>query len=128
MMLVSFVLGAVLPVQMWQLSHQQERRSARARGRVVGVTEVDRHDESTTTHITLHPRVQFAAGGRQHEFVSAYGNSWSRPAIGSSVEVRYDPHDPANADVDRNQNPALMRGGAVLAALAGVVLFLFAVL
>jgi hypothetical protein len=59
--------------------------------------------------------------------VDSCGTSWSRPTLGATVTVRYDPRDPDNADADRGQRPvlgqtlAIASGCAGLAILAGVV-------
>lgn len=110
--------GILVPIQLWRLGERLRRRTARTDGTIVAVEE---HDSvgSETPRTTWHARVRFQAGVRPFEFVSAYGNSWSRPTIGARVELRYDPRDPDNAEVDRGQSLALLRSIAILCALAG---------
>lgn len=110
--------GVFVPVHLWRLGERLRRRTGRADGTIVTVEEQDSVG-SETPRTTWHARVRFQAGTRPFEFVSAYGNSWSRPTIGARVALRYDPRDPDNAEVDRGQSLALLRSLAILCALAG---------
>ena len=122
------VLILVFPVHFWREAARVRRRTARARGRVVGIVERDRAGESTPC-TTYHAQISFDAGGREATCVDSFGTSWSRPSIGAAIAVSYDPRDPANADVARGQSPALGHALAIgsccvgLAALAGAVLW-----
>lgn len=120
--LVLLLGGAVATVctavTFWRMAAIAERRSARGTGRIVGI-ERDDAVGSETPRSTWHARVRFATGSREHEFVDTYGTSWSRPTVGATVAVRFDPRDPTNAAVDHGQRPGLMRGLALFVAMAG---------
>lgn len=65
-------------------------------GEVVGAERDD--DDNATTYS---PVVRFTtADGRRVEFTSAVGYG-SKPDIGGTVDVRYLPHDPEQAEIDR---------------------------
>jgi hypothetical protein len=113
-------IGGVVPVHLWQLAGRAQRRTAVGRGRVVAAVACDAPG-SETPRTTWHARVQFAAAGREFAFTSSYGNSWSRPAVGSGIAVRYDPLDPDNAEEDRGQSPTLVRCLAGCLMAVGVV-------
>lgn len=123
---MGLVLGIAMPVHLWRLGNRLRRRTACTTGEIVGY---EAHDAtgSETPRTTWHARVQFAAGQRTVEFVSAYGNSWSRPQRGQRVDVRYDSREPQNADVDRGQSAALGNVAAIACAVTGLVLLAAAV-
>jgi hypothetical protein len=87
---------------------------AMARGTVVGADEDT--DEDGTTY---YPVVRFpTADGRTVEFTSAVGYS-SKPDVGGAVDVRYLPHDPERAEIDR---AAMWMVPAVVGVLSGLAL------
>jgi len=120
---MALIGGIAVPIHLWRLGERLRRRTSRAPGEIIGVVE---HDGSpgadSTPRTTWHARVRFQAGGRPVEFVSAYGNSWSRPARGQRVDVCFDPRDPDNAEVDRGQSLGLLRGAAIAVAITGLAL------
>ena len=75
------------------------------------------------------PVVRFTtAAGRAAEFQSASGSIPPRYAVGATVPVRYDPDDPARAEIatfaDQWLLPVLLGGTGLMLATVGVVLAL----
>jgi hypothetical protein len=120
-------LGVGLPISLLRQLRRQQRRSAQARGEVVGIEQresvFERDSNFQVGPGTTHARVRFAVGARQHEFVAGYGNSWSTPRVGATVALRYDPRDPANAELDVGQSGTLMWIVIALVAASGLALF-----
>jgi hypothetical protein len=87
-----FAGSSIMRVLRWQ----------RGSGMVVG------HEESRgvsrrageSAKLTFKPRVQFSApNGRLVTFISSVGRPEKSPAVGDSVEIRFDPNNPEKADV-----------------------------
>ena len=90
-------------------------------GTVIGA---ERDDDTTTTY---NPVVQFTtADGRTVEFTSAVGYG-SKPDVGGTLDVRYLPHDPEQAEIDRATTLVLPAAFALLTGLgllvAGAVVY-----
>ena len=73
------------------------------------------------------PVVRFTTGaGQATEFQSASGSIPPRYAVGATVPVRYDPHDPARAEIATFANqwllPVLLGGAGLMLAAAGALL------
>jgi hypothetical protein len=87
------------------------------------VVEFTAADESRPT--THSPVVEFTtADGRKVVFTGSLGSS-SAPEVGTAVPVRYRPHDPSKAEIDKSETwlqPTIFGG------LVGVGLFVAAVI
>jgi hypothetical protein len=90
-------------------------------------TVVDAKQHTSGDSITSRPVVRFTtADGRTVEFTSAVGYS-SKPDVGGAVDVRYLPHDPEQAEIDRATMWMLPAAFGLLGGLgllvAGVVVY-----
>jgi hypothetical protein len=91
------------PVEIGRDVRKYGARTARTIGRVIGHVErsTDWHDGDGVGYRppTRHTRIQFAIGEQAHECISSTGATFTIHHVGDEVPVRYDPDDPANADL-----------------------------
>lgn len=87
-------------------------------GRVVRLEETRTEDGSCCVYT---PVIEFEAGGQTYSFENAEASDSSDFQIGTEVQVRYDPADPATAQIDNSLGrwlfPAIIIPAMLLTAL-----------
>jgi hypothetical protein len=120
----------VLAVLFGFLSIQNYRFVAKAAHTTGTVISLDPRPPAGSTRtprgITRAPTVRYEVGGKTYTYTAAHGTYRPRHRVGDTVEVLYDPGNPAKARLrgeGRLMIPLITSGFATAALLVGFVLF-----
>lgn len=118
---IGVALCVLVPAELKKQLAARRSRSARTIGRVVGIERVHRSTADEALAPLLLPRVRFHCEGRDHEFVARSRESVDAPPLGATVALRYEPHHPETAEIDRADLEAQVRTGMFVLIGLGVL-------